>query len=313
MSAEVLPQTSSRLDARDPAPPVWVHALLGPTLLRHGWRAAGGIEVDVVRAAEHALVTVHVPRARALSAADLRQNTAEAYAQIGRALRGLAEFGAGYPVRFWNHIPGVLDDTGGGQNRYMAFNAGRFAAFTTWYGDVDAFDHRVATATGVGHVGDDLVIHCLSSRLPGIAITNPRQTPPHRYSRRYGPLPPCFARATLLASSRQLLVGGTASVVGEDSLHADDLDAQFHETMTNLAAISDAAGGVAASHEIALSRYRALRIYFPNIHDRSRLAALLIDAFPTLREIEWIHTDLCRPELLVEIEGLASADEQLPN
>lgn len=308
MSAEPLSQTSSSsLDTRDPAPPAWVRVLLGPTLLRHGWRATAGIEVDVIRAAEHALVTVHVSRARELSAADLRQNTAEAYAQIARALRDLAELGAGYPVRFWNHIPGVLDDMGCGQNRYMAFNAGRFAAFTTWYGDVDAFDHRVATATGVGCAGDDLVIHCLSSRQPGVAISNPRQTPPHRYSRRYGPLPPCFARATLLKISKQLLVGGTASVVGEDSLHAGDLDAQFQETMINLAEMSDAANEPGVMQNISLSRYRALRVYYPNISDRPRLTALSGDTFPKLREIEWIHADLCRAELLVEIEGVATA------
>ena len=32
-------------------------------------------------------------------------------------------------------------------------------------------------------------------------MENPRQTPSYRYSERYGPSPPCFARATLAALS----------------------------------------------------------------------------------------------------------------
>ena len=48
----------------------------------------------------------------------------------------------------------------------------------------------------------DLMIDALSAASPGIAVENPRQIPSYRYARRYGPRPPCFARATLLSASR---------------------------------------------------------------------------------------------------------------
>ena len=285
---------------------MWVTQLLGPTKLRSSWETTDGTAMELLRGPDFALISACLPNLRTMSPADVRVLTAEAYTEIGRALHSLVKTGPHHPVRFWNHIPGVLDDVGDQQNRYMAFNAGRFAAFTTWYGDVDAFDHRVATATGVGNDGDDLIIHCLSARQPGIAVANPRQIAPHRYSRRYGPMPPCFARATRLESTGTLLVGGTASVVGEASAHGGDLPKQFAETMTNLAALADAAYGEAASEAASLARYRSLRVYHPQHADRPALAAMLTGAMPAVNDIEWIHTDLCRPELLVEIEGLAT-------
>src|SRR3546814_8116900 len=47
---------------------------------------------------------------------------------------------------------------------------------------------------------------------------------------------PSFSRATLIGdgANARLLVSGTASVVGHESLHAGDLTAQLDETMANL-------------------------------------------------------------------------------
>ena len=52
--------------------------------------------------------------------------------------------------------------------------------------------------------------HQTQNSAPGVAIENPRQTPSYHYSRRYGPRPPCFARATRFGS---LLFIGTPEIV----------------------------------------------------------------------------------------------------
>src|SRR6187455_2321525 len=108
-----------------------------------------------------------------------------------------------------------------GLTRYMVFNAGRFAALEELHGGRGELERSVASATGVGHKGEDLHVHCLATRAGGRAVENPRQVPAYRYSTRYGPVPPCFARATEVASygSRTLLVAGTSAVQGEDSTH----------------------------------------------------------------------------------------------
>ncbi len=178
----------------------------------------------------------------------------------------------------------------------MIFNAGRYSAFLSWFGGDSRFDVRVATASGIGHRGADLVIHCLATNLPIQSIDNPRQIRPYRYSKRFGPQPPCFARAT--QAGKYLFVGGTASVRGEDSMHIGDLDQQTAETIANLDSLLQAAGTTQAA-------FSDLRVYYPRPADAEAISRSVRAAFPALHRAEFIQADLCRKELLIEIEGLA--------
>jgi hypothetical protein len=194
------------------------------------------------------------------------------------------------------------------RDRYMVFNAGRYEAFSNWYGGPAAFGRDVATASGVGHDGRDLVIHCLSAREPGVAVANPRQVAPHHYSTKYGPLPPCFARATVLASARRVLVGGTASIRGEDTHHLTSLPLQMSETLENLASVVEAAhgdGSISRSRDEWLGLYREVRVYYPRSSERDALESAAREAFGPACRVEMRRADLCRAELLVEIEGVA--------
>ncbi|HEX5714638.1 MAG TPA: hypothetical protein VF179_00665 [Thermoanaerobaculia bacterium] len=239
------------------------------------------------------LASVTIPDARSLGRAELHEAISRAYRSIEGELRAR---GTIHPVRLWNHIPGIHEPMGDGLDRYMVFNAGRYEALSEWFGGKETFDTRVASASGVGHRGRDLVIHCLASDRPGRAVDNPRQVAPYRYSRKYGPLPPCFARGTRIESviGSLVLVGGTASIVGEASVHLDDLGRQTEETLTNLAVFA------------ALDRYRDVRVYYPDPARLDELRGLLKDAFHGAGRVEWVRADLCRAELLVEIEGIAA-------
>lgn len=238
---------------------------------------------------------------------------AAAYRAYCRIARRVADQKRAHPVRIWNFIPAILGPLGKLPHRYMVFNAGRFEAYERWLGNRERFDRKVATATGVGHFGDDLVIHCLTTVEPGVPVENPRQVAAYCYSRRYGPLPPCFARATRVGDRARplLLVGGTASVLGEDSAHCGDLSAQTRETFANLASVVGAALGEESgqsSDAALLARYRSLRVYYVRGGDVPALRDALQAAFPSSTRIETVQADLCRPELLVEIEGVAGLD-----
>jgi chorismate lyase/3-hydroxybenzoate synthase len=224
--------------------------------------------------------------ARVADAAD--RHAGDLSAAVTSAYNRLLAAGLRHPVRFWNFLPGINEPVDDRQSRYMAFNAGRLAAFN------DRPVARAATASAVGHWGRDLWVHCLSSDAPATPVDNPRQVQPHRYSARYGPRPPSFARAARLG--RSLFVGGTASVLGEDSVH-DDLDGQVGETLTNLDAVLAEAGQAFAWGE--------LRAYYVPSVDSTHLRHLL----PAAWRVEMVCADLCRPELLVEIEGLAELSE----
>jgi hypothetical protein len=255
---------------------------------------------------------MRVDSARQMGAEGLRAATTDAYLAIAQLMsrRGLP-----YPARLWNFIPGVLEPLGALPHRYMVFNAGRFDAYRRWFGGRRG-SKGYATASGVGHDGHDLVIHCLAAAGPGRPAENPRQIPAYRYARRYGPRPPCFARATVIdhplhVDTRWILIGGTASVVGEESVHANLADAQLSETFENLQAL--------LSSIMREERYecgpgadplrflRHLRVYFVRPQDLRRIREIMCSRFP-LAEIEYVSADLCRPDLLVEIEGLAVAE-----
>ena len=121
----------------------------------------------------------------------------------------------------------------------MVFNAGRYAAYHNWFNGRAEFEASMATATGVGYQGTDLVVHVLASDRRGTPVENPRQVQAYRYSSRYGPMPPCFARATIVrpngTGASALLIGGTSSVRGEASMHVGDVSAQTRETLGNIA------------------------------------------------------------------------------
>jgi enamine deaminase RidA (YjgF/YER057c/UK114 family) len=148
---------------------------------------------------------------------------------------------------------------------------------------------------------------------PGRPVENPRQVPAYSYSTRYGPLPPCFARATVVpdpgsACDARLLVGGTASIVGEDSRHDSDAARQAIETFANLAHLLAAATGRPAGgvdEQGPLDAFTDVRVYVVRVEDAARVRELVRSRFSPDARVEFAQADLCRRELLVEIEGLA--------
>lgn len=255
---------------------------------------------------------------RAMDILTFQQRVFEAYQKVFQEFEALAP---SHPVRFWAFIPGIHDDLGAGLDRYMAFNAGRYSAFATHFGKPAAFDRSVPTASAVGVRGDQFVLFAIAAGAPGRPIENPRQVSAYNYSRRFGPMPPCFARATLIAAPGReavLIVGGTASIVGEESRHSGDLQRQAHETFRNLASVVASAGGREMPENAPVAHVRSLlsdftdiRVYHPRESDQAAIEALVRDAFPMSCRIELMPAFLCRSELLIEIEGLAMPRRQI--
>lgn len=293
---------------RAPALPRWVDDLLPPSATLDEFSVAScGLQIAATTRVhgEHALLTLCVERADGLPPLAFQQLACMAY---NLARRVVADFGPSFhPVRIWNFLPKIRTECGDDLDRYMVFNAGRFAAMYDWYACGTEFSTSIAAATGVGHEGDDLQVHLLASAGPGRPVENPLQTPAYRYSEAYGPLPPCFARATRCETASglpSLLVGGTASVKGELSLHKGDVAAQTKETLTNLRALITAAE-LERSGEDPLTLFDSVRVYLVKDELLEIVRPLVESVFERVgaSSIEWFRADICRPELLVEIEG----------
>jgi enamine deaminase RidA (YjgF/YER057c/UK114 family) len=242
------------------------------------------------------LASASIPHATGLSSQALAESVANTYRTILSGARAQER----HPVRVWNFVPDIHREMECG-DRYMAFNAGRFAAYADAWGVADGEHTAIPTASAVGVTGTTLWIYVLSADRCGEPIENPRQIPAYRYSQRYGVRPPCFARATRFDS--MLFVGGTASIIGEETEHVADVVAQTHETVGNLRALIAAATSV--PDDTALRSLCDLRVHVKD----ARLAAGVRQALdPVLSAdttVEFVEAQLCRKELLVEIEGLA--------
>jgi chorismate lyase/3-hydroxybenzoate synthase len=295
-----------------PKTPAWVEELVGPARTSNVDKVGGRLLIRSGIDARFCHVQATCDSARAMGMASFERCVIELYLAVFGELDAQA---ASHPVRFWAFVPGIHDGLGDGLDRYMVFNAGRYAAYSTHFGRPESFDRGVPTASAVGIRGDELVLHCLAANEPGLPVENPRQIPSYRYSRRFGPLPPCFARATLLGATTPeplLLVGGTASITGEESRHTGELEEQCNETVRNLASLVASAAGAATSEKVEdegsaslLAAFQDLRIYYTRPADRDPVATYVRARFPSLRRVEMMQASLCRLELMVEIEGLA--------
>lgn len=285
-----------------PEPPAWFAALLerSGTPASNDERSGGGLRVSI--RGPLAMCCVRLDGAAHLDQPSLKHAVSSAYGDIRDAVTALGR----HPIRFWNFVPSINEVMEGGLERYMVFNAGRFDAYSQWYGTSRDFEHSLPTASAVGVTGTDLVIYCLAADAPGDPIENPRQTPAWKYSSRYGPRPPCFARATrvTLDGRRLLLVGGTASIVGEQSLHDADPAAQTSETLENLERLIAAASAGAPGSTSPLERLIDIRIYVARPEDAPVVAGLIEPRCPRAAS-DVVAARICRPELLIEVEGIA--------
>lgn len=234
-------------------------------------------------------------------AVDLQPLAQRLYQDLFETLR---ETGLTHLHRLWNYLPQINDSTQG-MERYRQFNAGRQQAFLD-HGH-NAFDGSPA-ACALGVDSDHLCLRFLAAHGVSRPVDNPRQVPAYRYPSSYGPRPPTFSRAALtdLGDGRVgLWVSGTASIVGHTSLHPGDVVAQTRETLTNLDAVLRSAES-ACSARFALADLVPC-IYVRQASHQSAVQTELNRAWgldsKAAKQAVYVKADVCRAELLVEVEG----------
>jgi enamine deaminase RidA (YjgF/YER057c/UK114 family) len=203
-------------------------------------------------------------------------------------------------VRCWNYFPRI-NECEDGIERYRQFNIGR----------QDAFDgaHRTSlakapSACALGTPEGKLIVHFLASKLEPQAIENPRQVSAYHYPNQYGPRSPTFSRATLLTlpAAEALFISGTASIVGHASVHVGDVAAQAAETLRNLDAVVEQANLRAHGGRFSTASL-CLRVFLRHANDREAVEAVLGETLGNRADVTWLQADICRADLLVEIDG----------
>jgi chorismate lyase / 3-hydroxybenzoate synthase len=200
-------------------------------------------------------------------------------------------------LRIWHYLDAINAGTGDAE-RYRQFCSGRALGmdglFSTGY--------PAATAIGAHDGRRMLQMYWLAARKPGAPIENPRQLSAWQYPRRYGPSAPNFVRAMRGPTQPpQIYISGTAAIIGHVSHHADDSIAQLEETLTNLDSLLATARIEASAR---LGARSALKVYVRHAADAATLYSRLRERVGADTPLLLLHGDICRAELLVEIEGV---------
>lgn len=255
------------------------------------WRRAGDLLYGVLELDE-----ADFPGSATCS--PLQAASAEAYRRIFRLLDAEQ---LPHLWRVWNYLAGINLETHG-LERYRQFNVGRQDAFLDCQRGATG---NVPAACAIGLAGGPLSIAFLAGLTPALAIENPRQVSAYNYPADYGPRSPTFSRGALvqLPGQELLFISGTASIVGHQTVHPGDVAGQCREAMANVAAVIGEANRQCRSRPFAAAEL-SYRVYVRHAADfpviRETLAPLLGAA-----EIVYVQADICRSDLLLEIEALA--------
>ena len=295
----------------------------GAALAAETW-AIGGPGVDVRRGVHWRTVSYEGTRwtycaglQSAAASGGVYRQTTETLEQMQSALH---EAGSGFEhvLRTWFYLGGITQIDGGSQ-RYKELNRARTDFYRGIQFHCSAAQPGIPqgvypASTGIGMRGAGLVAGCLALQTARadallLPLENPQQTPAYAYHPRHSPQSPKFSRGVALVLGDYITtwVSGTASVVHSRSCHPDDIRRQTEQTIENVEKLISADNFVfhGIKHPGArLSDLAKVRVYLKRPQDFAACKAICDERFGHVPAI-YAVADVCRPELLVEIEGVA--------
>ena len=224
-------------------------------------------------------------------------------------LLGIRALGYPHLLRMWNYFPHINHDSDG-LERYRHFCVGRHQALAE---DCSDFPRTLPAGTAIGTMSGPLSIHFLTARQPGMHVENPGQVSAYNYPRIYGPRSPSFARATLRRSTSgsHLFISGTASVVGHVSAHIGKPYAQTLETLHNVHTLITHTERIHGIRRGQWNGESVFKVYVRDPEHFERVRHILKERLPSHVRILYLLGEMCRRELLVEIE--ATLDLEMPH
>lgn len=197
-------------------------------------------------------------------------------------------------VRQWNYIENITGNDGSRQ-RYQEFNDMRssFYAQTKW-------DNGYPAATGIGTSKGGVMIDAdVLINYQTLPIDNPLQVAAYEYSERVlsgerqkPKTTPKFERARKVLNSpyNWTYISGTAAIRGEQTID-EDIEEQTYLTLDNMEQMI----GKSISH---------IRVYVKHKALARKAESIISKRYPAVPTI-YITGDICRDNLLIEIEGIA--------
>jgi chorismatase len=247
---------------------------------------------------EYVFCATHIPET-----ADYPTATETAYSALLELLTSL-----GYPqiFRIWHYMSDINADSPRGMEVYREFCVGRAKVL-----ERHGMSHDMPAATVIGAHGGGVFLYLLACRGgTQVNIENPRQVPAYHYPSKYGPKSPNFARATYFAPDGpgRIYVSGTAAILGHQTMHHGDVEQQCRLALGNIAQVIGT--GTLSAYDLepghGLADLDQIKVYVRRSEDMARVRRICREYFAPTADIVFLNADICRSDLLVEIEGVVA-------
>lgn len=217
-------------------------------------------------------------------------------------------------IRQWNYIEKITAYDAAGHQHYQDFNDAR----SLFYENVEWLTGYPA-ATGIGTQWGGIMIDmdvllCEDETVLVVGVDNPLQVAAHAYSQQVllgeVSLPqkttPKFERAKAVWKEDHgfVYISGTAAIRGEQSLMEVGIEEQTLTTLENIEYLVSGENlrrsGVPVTKDAGIINFR---VYVKHWEDLEKARKVVETRYPELPTI-YTLTDVCRSELLIEIEGM---------
>lgn len=233
------------------------------------------------------------------------QNMQEALHDIESQLN---KYGFNYKdvIRTWIYVGEITHFSNGVEN-YEAINLSRKNYYDRIFGPKTL--SKYPASTGIGMDNRDIVISALAYRKRPFEEVSPveniAQTAAWNYPSHLAKISPTFSRAYRIntPSGTLSLISGTASIIGAETVHIGDVQAQVGVTIDNLERVI---AGCIRQPDITepLSTVIQYVCYIKNPSDLEKVRQICYSRLPLSANRLFVKADVCRDNLLVEIEAV---------
>ena len=246
---------------------------------------------------------------------NFREQASSAFERM-KTILSLEEFSFDHLVRQWNYIPEILKthtENGRLYQNYQLFNDIR-----QYYYGIYKRNTVYPAATGIGMDGGAVTIDFVAVKPNAntliAGLSNPNQINAFSYGQdvlvgsaieaNENKKAPLFERAKYIGVKENALVfvSGTASITGEKTIGLDDIAEQTQVTMKNISNLTSCDNIQSIGAEMSKKNYTYLRVYVKREEDFGAVRKICQERYGDI-PILFIKADICRDNLLVEIEG----------
>jgi len=223
-------------------------------------------------------------------------------------------------ARVWLYQGNITEEEEDGTERYRELNRAR----TDFFDHYDFASNPLAAtthghpiypaSTGIGTLERGLIATCLAVQTDRkdvrlLSLENPQQTSAFDYPKEYSRKSPKFSRAMGMRIGNHLTtwVSGTASIINVETVFPGDIAKQTEQTLDNIEKLIAPENYASQGWDDCgayLSDLAKVRVYVKYAEDFEACRAVCERRLGRIPAI-YAQADVCRPDLLVEIEGVA--------